>query len=398
MSTYGSRGDVEPMAALGVTLQQLGVEAVVCAPPEPEFEALLERSGVAMVPAGMSVKELIAHARANPHVTLPERARTVTAAQYEVVLEAAQKADVIIGSGLMPAAAGARTAADQLGLPFHLVAFQSVTMPSPHQPPIAYPGRPLPPDVTDNRELWKLDVENMNAIFGGAVNDHRATVGLPPVPDIRAHVLNKRPWLAVDPTLAPWQPSDLVDVLQTGAWILPDTRPLAPEVEAFLAAGDAPVYVGFGSMAMGNASAEVATAAVEAARALGRRIILAQGWAGLSAIDSQDDCFVVGDVNQQSLFPRCAAVVHHGGAGTTTAAARAGVPQVIVPQVVDQPFFARRVSELGIGVAHEGSVPTAHSLTEALRKALPLAAAAQEVAGQIRTDGTLVAARALGAA
>ncbi|MCE0535270.1 hypothetical protein LWF15_07095 [Kineosporia rhizophila] len=238
----------------------------------------------------------------------------------------------------------------------------------------------------------------MNAIFGGAVNDHRATVGLPPVPDIRAHVLNKRPWLAVDPTLAPWQPSDLVDVLQTGAWILPDTRPLAPEVEAFLAAGDAPVYVGFGSMAMGNASAEVATAAVEAARALGRRIILAQGWAGLSAIDSQDDCFVVGDVNQQSLFPRCAAVVHHGGAGTTTAAARAGVPQVIVPQVVDQPFFARRVSELGIGVAHEGSVPTAHSLTEALRKALPLAAAAQEVAGQIRTDGTLVAARALGAA
>ncbi|MCD5314942.1 glycosyltransferase [Kineosporia babensis] len=398
MSTYGSRGDVEPMAALAVTLQELGVEAVVCAPPEDEFRALLERAGVEMVAAGMAVKELIAEAKANPHITLPERARKVTSRQYEAVLEVAQKADVIIGSGLMPAAAGARTVADQLGLPFHLVAFQPVTMPSPYQPPVAYPGRPLPPDVTDNRELWKHDAESMNVIFGAAVNDHRVSVGLPPVPSIRAYVLNKRPWLAVDPVLSPWRPSDLLDVLQTGAWILPDTRPLPAELEAFLEADQEPVYVGFGSMAMGNAPAEVARAAVEAARKQGRRLVMAKGWAGLEAIDEADDCFVVGDVNQQKLFPRVAAVVHHGGAGTTTAAARAGTPQVIVPQVVDQPHFARRVAELGIGVAHEGSVPTSESLAEALNRALGMTRRAQEMAGQIKTDGTLVAARELGVA
>ena len=171
----------------------------------------------------------------------------------------------------------------------------------------------------------------MNALFGAALNTHRASIGLPPVDDVRDYIFTDHPWLAADPILGPWQePADL-DVVQTGAWILPDERPLPAELEAFLDAGTPPVYVGFGSMR--SVPKDIARVAIEAIRAQGRRVLVARGWADLALIDDRDDCFVVGEVNQQALFGRVAAVVHHGGAGTTTTAARAGAPQVVVPQV-----------------------------------------------------------------
>ncbi|GAA4225037.1 UDP:flavonoid glycosyltransferase YjiC (YdhE family) [Streptosporangium album] len=123
----------------------------------------------------------------------------------------------------------------------------------------------------------------------------------------------------------------------------------------------------------------------------------ASGWADLALIDDRDDCFVVGEVNQQALFGRVAAVVHHGGAGTTTTAARVGAPQVVVPQAADQPYWAGRVADLGIGAAHDGPAPTFESLSAALRTALAseTRARATAVAGTIRTDGATVAARLL---
>ena len=93
--------------------------------------------------------------------------------------------------------------------------------------------------------------------------------------------------------------------------------------------------------------------------------------------------------NQQALFGRVAAVVHHGGAGTTTTVARAGAPQVVVPQMADQPYFAGRVADLGIGTAHDGPAPTTESPSAALRTTLTpeTRARATAVAGAIRTDG-----------
>jgi vancomycin aglycone glucosyltransferase len=187
-----------------------------------------------------------------------------------------------------------------------------------------------------------------------------------------------------------------LDLVQTGAWILPDDRPLPEELEAFLDAGESPVYVGFGSMAA-HAPEDIARVATEASRAQGRRVLLARGWADLAPIDDSDDCFVVGEVNQQALFRRMAAVVHHGGAGTTTTATLAGAPQVVVPRIADQPYWARRVAELGIGAAHEGLTPTFDSLSAALTTALTpeTRARARAVAGTIRTDGARVAAKLL---
>ncbi|SDT82832.1 vancomycin aglycone glucosyltransferase [Streptomyces sp. TLI_053] len=237
----------------------------------------------------------------------------------------------------------------------------------------------------------------MNALFGGAVNAHRTAVGLPVVENVRDHVLTGRPWLATDPTLGPWLPADL-DVVQTGAWLLPDPRPLPAGLTAFLDAGEPPVYVGFGSMPMRGAE-DVARLAVEQAVAAGRRVVVGRGWAELSAggDGAPDDRFVTGEVNHRALFARVAAVVHHGGAGTTTAAALAGAPQLVVPQIVDQPYWAARVAELGIGAVHDTAVPTAESVAAALRTVLAprTRGRAAAVAAAVRTDGAEVAARLL---
>ena len=114
-------------------------------------------------------------------------------------------------------------------------------------------------------------------------------------------------------------------------------------------------------------------------------------------IDNGPDCLGIDEVNQQTLFKRVAAVVHHGGAGTTTAAARAGAPQVVIPQHYDQPYWARRVRELGVGTAHATATPSVESLTAALDQTLQseVAARARAVAAEMRGDGARIAARAL---
>jgi vancomycin aglycone glucosyltransferase len=182
--------------------------------------------------------------------------------------------------------------------------------------------------------------------------------------------------------------------VQTGAWILPDERPLPAELVAFLDAGTPPVYVGFGSV---RAPKDIVRMAIEAIRAQGRRALVSHGWADLALIDDRDDCVGVGEVNHQALFGRVAAVVHHGGAGTTTTAARAGAPQAVVPQMADQPYWAGRVADLGIGTAHDGPTPTTEPLSAALRTTLTpeTRARATAVAGAIRTDGATVAATLL---
>jgi vancomycin aglycone glucosyltransferase len=136
---------------------------------------------------------------------------------------------------------------------------------------------------------------------------------------------------------------------------------------------------------------------VQAARALGRRAIISQGWADLCLENPEPDCLVISEVNQQVLFPRVAAVIHHGGAGTTTAAALAGTPQVIIPQRYDQPYWAARIQALGIGATHAPGTPTIESLTDALQLALQseILARARALAPSIRTDGALIAAKHL---
>lgn len=400
LSTYGSRGDVEPLAALGAALQALGAEARVSAPGDEEFTALLARAGVPLAPAFAPVrewaKEMINRSRsASPEDRarlISGQAAEIVARQYEALGAAAEGCDAVVAFGLFPSCAAARLVAEQRGMRYMLGTFCPVWLPSPHNRPHEYPSHPLPPGVTDNRLLWEIDIRTKNALFGEAINGHRASLGLPPVQDVRNYVYGNTVLLACDPTLGPWPGSDLIDAVQAGAFILPDGRPLPEGLEAFLDAGQPPVYVGFGSIAV---APDAARTAIEANRARGLRTVIAHGWAGLGRIDDGDDCFQVGEVNQQALFGRVAAVIHHGGAGTTVAAARAGAPQVIVPQIGDQPYWAKRAAELGIGAAHDGPLPTAASLSAALDIALApnVRVRARALAGEVRTDGAEAAAK-----
>jgi vancomycin aglycone glucosyltransferase len=393
LSTYGSRGDVEPLAGLALELRALGAEVRLCAPPD--FAELLDGVGVPLTPVGWPIRTLATGAvTGKAPKTLPEIAAELTAMSYEAVTAVAKGCDAMVATGSLPAKAGAQAAAEKLSISYMFATFSPCYLPSPHHRPVAWPGQVLPAGETDNRVLWDANAEHLNTLFGETINTYRASVGLPPTDNIHEHLNTDHPLLAADPVLGPWpQPSDL-DVTQTGAWIRPDERPLPAGLEAFLDAGTPPVHVSFGSMPLREAE-EIARAAIEAVRAQGRRVLLGSGWAGLAPIDDQSDCFVVGEVNHQALFSRVAAVVHHGGAGTTTTVARAGAPQVIVAQVADQPYWAGRVAELGIGAAHDGPAPTRDSLSAALTTALTLEtrARAKAVAGAIRTDGATVAAK-----
>lgn len=393
ITAYGSRGDITPLAALAAQLRELGAQVRVCAPPDEEFAQVLAGVGVEHVPFGRSVRALVTGTPPSPGF-VTEFAAELVAAHFGTVASAAEGCDVLVATGLMPA--GARSVAEKLGIRYVYAGFHPFEMPSAHYAPPPRPGRPAPPHMTDNQALWDLDAQKVNALYLKPLNAHRAALGLAPVDNVREHVFTERPWLAVDPVLGSWQQLTNLDPVQTGAWILPDERPLPADLETFLDAGTPPVYVGFGSMPM-RAATDLARTTVEAVRAQGRRVLVSHGWADLGLVDDSDDCFAVGDVNHQALFPRVAAVVHHGGAGMTTTAARAGAPQVVVPQFVDQLHWAARVAELGIGAAHDGPAPTFESLSAALRTALTpeTEARAKAVAGTVRTDGTAVAAKLL---
>lgn len=390
LSTYGSRGDVEPLAALALRLRELGAQVRVCAPPDEIFAELLDRVGVELVAVG------------TPKVTLTEpsteeatsRRVTELAAQYSAVAAAAEGCDVLLATGL--AHFSSRSVAEKLGIPYVYASFSPLLLRTHHQPPPALlAGESFPSEETDNRALWDLHAQTLTTLYGGALNAHRASVGLPPVDDVYNFVFTDRPWLASDHILGPWPETPELDVVHLGAWLLPDERPLADDLLAFLDAGTPPVFVGFGSTQ--DVPEDIARVSIEAIRAHGRRALVGRGWAELARIDDRDDCFVVGEANQQALFGKVAAVVHHGGAGTTTIAAQAGAPQVVLPRSVDQPYWAARVAALGIGAAHDDTTPTVESLSAALETALSAEtrARARTVADSIRTDGATVAAKLL---
>jgi vancomycin aglycone glucosyltransferase len=373
-------------------LQELGAEVRLCAPPDCAQRAA--EVGVPLVPVGAPVRRFVHGAKPPSADDVPRVVDELIGAWFAKVTPAAEGCDALVASGLTPAVTAAQSVAEKLGIYSVHANYCPIFLPSPHQRPTPLPGRAVPPEVTDPQQLDDLDVQNYNAVFGEAINAHRTANGMPPVDDVRALMHGDHQLLAADPVLAPWPGSPDLDVVQTGAWFVPDERPLPADLEAFLQAGPAPVYVGFGSM---RAPADVARVAIESIRAQGHRVLLSRGWADLDLIDDQDDCFAVGEVNQQALFGRMAAVVHHGGAGTTHTATRAGAPQVVVPVWGDQPYFAGRVAGLGIGAAHEATAPTTASLSAALRTALTpqIRARAAAVAGTIRTDGAAVAARLL---
>ncbi len=398
LSSIGSRGDVQPLVALGIELQALGHRARLCV--APNFKDWIESYGLECVPIGPDLRKVAGgNLRTNPALPPSEAQRQQLAVQtvrtqFQVVAEAARRCNVAVGAGALQMAL--RSVAEAQRIPYVFAAYCPAVLPSSKYPPPKTAGSyPQSLPEAENLDLWKRNDEEFNARFGAALNEERARIGLGPVPSARDYMFTDRPWLAADPVIAPVSPVPGLQVVQTGAWMLADETPLPDELEKFLAGGMPPVYLGFGSM---QAYEQTGRMLIEAARALGVRSILSQGWGELSAEDSEDDLMVIGDVNHAKLFPRLAAIVHHGGSGTTTAAARAGIAQVVIPHNYDQFYWAHRVEQLGVGVSGPTRDDlTADALIEALRECLrpEVTARAQALAGRIELHGARIAAERL---
>jgi hypothetical protein len=180
LTTFGSRGDVQPLLALAVALQALGMDARVCAPPDAEFVSLFAAAGVPLLPAFATVRDWVAEMlpkRAT--ISLPKVAAQVMAAQYEAISAAAhafdgERCDVLVATGLFSSVAAARAVAEKQDIRYVFAAYCPIFLPSPYQRPFEYPSHRLPADVTDNRELWDRDIQVVNDLFGEGLNTLRA--------------------------------------------------------------------------------------------------------------------------------------------------------------------------------------------------------------------------------
>ncbi|MEU3555219.1 glycosyltransferase [Streptomyces fragilis] len=341
IAAAGSRGDIAPYTGLGAELRRAGYDVTLAA---TEAFAPLAQA------AGLAFRRLPADTRGRGGGT-GRRDLMRTAAAFVTDLGQGFADAVDDDTDLLLLS----TTTAPLG--WHLTEATRIPSIGVYLQPTA-PTGDFPPVVTGSRSLGRhvnraaggLALRMTDRLYAPAVATLRHRLGLPPASPSETRRRQERAnWQILhgfSTALVP-RPSDWRSGLQVvGNW-WPHHDPaerLPAEIEEFLCAGPRPVLIGFGSMASGHGE-RLGEIAARALRRAGLRGILQAGSAALAA--DGDDVLTIGDVPHALLFPRLAAVVHHGGAGTSATALRAGVPAVTVPVTADQPFWAGRLAALG---------------------------------------------------
>jgi UDP:flavonoid glycosyltransferase YjiC (YdhE family) len=374
LATYGTRGDVHPMLALGLALKRRGHEVVLAGPPE--FAGDANRLKVNYHPMGGNITAFLAEHSSAVGGNVLRMARVVkreigteVAAQFELLAGLAKAADLVVGASL---AFAARSCAEHAGRPYHFIAFAPESFPSRYHPALGVRRQRLPRWV--NRFSWWCARRLDNWLLREVINRGRAGLGLPVITDALDHFIAPGcSLLATDAELAPAPPDVRLPEAATGSMLLDEPGPLPGEVEAFLAAGPPPIYIGFGSMPDARPE-RTREQLVKVVRKVGCRAILyASQVARASSEFGMDmtNILTVGALPHALLFPRVALAVHHGGAGTSARAARAGIPQVILPHVLDQFPWSARIAARGLGPAPLlKQRPSTGSLVDRIREAL----------------------------
>ncbi|MDX1416030.1 MAG: glycosyltransferase [Candidatus Promineifilaceae bacterium] len=376
----GSVGDIQPCVVLGKGLQRSGFRVTLAAPVdfadlinENDLDFYPMRGDVQRIMAGETGRQFMERGGANPIGSIRairKMVGPVILPMIEDAYEACSAADAVICLGVFGAFGQSIAEARHIPI-FHIE-------PTPLLPTRDFPA----PSWPIQRNLGGIH----NYLSGQAmlrviwlwyrpyVQQFRIRLGLVPSSfDRFLSAFRSTPMLsAYSPSIIP-RPADWpVTFHVTGYLFLDDAaawRP-PPELIDFLDSGPPPIYFGFGSMA-GRQPQRLARCIIEALDAIGRRGVLLTGWGGLRPESLPDHVFLLDYAPHGWLFPRMAAVVHHGGAGTTAAGLRAGVPTVTVPFVLDQPFWGARIKQLGLGPA---PIPqqklTADKLAGALKTAL----------------------------
>ena len=345
LAPHGTRGDVQPLLALAVALRARGHEAVFVAPANSV--AWIRAYGFPCESDGVDIEAVLRSPDADLQSLrwqMRHFTTTLSPRLFESVAHAAADADLIVGSGVQIAAS---SVAEQRGVPCISVAFCPCVVPGRAAPPPMVRCQTLPGWL--NRLLWKWGRPMADAALRGPINAGRARLGLAPVARPTDLLAGDGIIVAADPDLGPVGADTPANVYSTDAWVFAESADLDPRLETFLRHGSPPIYIGFGSMVAKNAR-DLVSHAVAAARLVGCRLVVAGGWAGLDAsVAASETVLAIESAPHGAIFPHLAAAIHHGGAGTTTAAARAGIPQIVVPHILDQYYWAHRVATLGLG-------------------------------------------------
>ena len=366
---YGSRGDVQPFLALATALDRAGHDVQLAGPAH--FESFVTGYGIRFtrLDTGMlrnfdsrQMRDAVGRNLRGLAALKALRLSAVQASQairpvLDAAWAAADGADLVVHH---PLGFAGHHIAEKLGVPAVVGQPYPMFVPTREFPSAAFHYRALrylPGPL--RRATYPLFGRMLRAFAGKEIDNWRErSLGLPPRPD--RHNVLRRPDGGPAPVLNAVSrhvlppPRDYPDsVHTTGFWSLPAPADWTPprELTDFLAAGEAPIYLGFGSLVGDPAS--TGRVAVDAIRAAGVRAVLATGRGGLDVPDcGASDVFVLGEAPHDWLLPRMAAVVHHGGGGTVATTTTLGRPQVICPFVLDQVFWGDRLHRLGVAPPH----------------------------------------------
>jgi sterol 3beta-glucosyltransferase len=349
LSALGSSGDVEPFLALAQGLIAAGHRPLLAT--AEKFAQRASALGVPFVRIGPDwdeahVRQHFAEvlARRNPLRQLAMVTNELAELQLpevENLTALVRDADVVVYA---PLAIATVAAARKLGKPHVSVHFAPLHRADNYSPTGSDFGR------FGNRIVWSLSSALLRRATDASLNRIVSAVGLPPWYDIllRASHSTQLDLIAVSQRVLTRDPSWGPATHMTGYWFVDEATWVPDPALEQLTRQTPPVVIGFGSM-MGLDARETTAWILEAVASLDRPVVIQAGWAGLGAGALPRHVHAVGFVPHAWLFQRAACVVHHGGAGTTAAALRAGVPQAIVPHLGDQPIWARKIAELGLG-------------------------------------------------
>ena len=396
--TGGTRGDVQPYIALGLALKRTGKQVRIAT--FKNFEDLVRGAGLDFYPLKGDVARVASDLnmqtarQADNPLKLVLSFKQLKSYVFDMTgdfFEVSSGSDAII---YHPGATIGYFAAQYLKIPSILAT------PFPMTPTREYPALMFYNSIRLGRRfnhlshkifekvMWSTSSGAINQFwkkkFGHTPQDFASPFGkqttrrLPTIVSCSQYVFPK--------------PEDWPEnVHNTGYWFLDEEAGWEPSGELldFLQKGTPPVYVGFGSLGDAARADQTTRLVIEALQNSGQRGILATGWSGLSKMDSvPEGMFILESAPHAWLFPRMAAVVHHGGAGTTAAGLRAGVPSIIVPHSNDQFAWGRRVYELGVGAK---PIPRKKLSTENLSEAIKFALA-KEIGQEARDLGMKIQA------
>lgn len=388
----GSRGDVQPYCALALGLQRAGHQLRIAT--HYNFEQFVSKQGLEFTPIAGNFQELL-QSEEGQKLLAGQRSKFLSDELFQKQLvdswQACQETDVVIFN---PLATWGYHITEKLAVPCFMAACMPVS------PTRAFPflkfalASKNPFDSTLNYAsyllveflFWQQQRENINRF-------RKQTLDLPPLPFLGSRFRRKRPHhvsplpvlYGFSPSVIP-KPVDWPDWLNvTGYWFLDQGKDYQPPKELldFINDGPPPVCIGFGSMITNNPQL-ITELVIEALKGSQQRGILLSGWAGIGNVLKPESVFVIDSVPHDWLFPQMAAVVHHGGASTTAAGLRAGVPSIIVPFFADQPGWGQRLADLGVSPP---PVPYKELSAQALAAAIQVAVSDETIRSRARALG-----------